>query len=93
MVESTIKKDIQNDIISQEVHLDKGASSKIKPRALIFKANQKDLDKIKELIEIQFPEVKILYITTGPATSILHVTKSMPFETQNCPDQSLYTIE
>jgi hypothetical protein len=93
MVESTLKEETKNNIISQEVHLDIGTSYKIKPRALIFKANQKDLDKIKELIEIQFPEVKILYITTGPATSILHVTKSMPFETQNCPDQSLYTIE
>ena len=92
MVESTLKEDTQNNIISQEVHLDIGASSKIKPRNLNFKANQKDLDKIMELIETQFPKVKILYITTGPA-SILHVTKSMPIETPNYPDQPLYTIE
>jgi len=93
MVESTIKKDNKTNIISQEVHLDIGALNKIKPRALIFKSNQKDLDKLKELIETQFPEVKILYITTGPVTSILHVTKSMPIETPNYPDQPLYTIE
>jgi hypothetical protein len=85
--------DTQGSVISQEVRLDFESSCKIKPRALIFKANQKDLDKIKELIETQFPKVKILYITTGPATSILHVTKSMPIETQNCPEQPLYTIE
>jgi hypothetical protein len=85
--------DTQGSVIAQEVRLDFESSCKIKPRALIFKANQKDLDKIKELIETQFPKVKILYITTGPATSILHVTKSMPIETQNCPDQPLYTIE
>ncbi len=66
---------------------------KIKPRALIFKAHEKDFEKIKELIEMQFPEVEIIYVTTGPATSILHVTKSMPFETQNNQDQPLYTIE
>jgi hypothetical protein len=33
---------------------------KIKPRALIFEAQDKDLDKIKELIETQFPEVEII---------------------------------
>jgi len=93
MVKSTIKEDTKINIISQEVHLDIGASYKIKPRALIFKSNEKDLDKIKELIETQFPNVKILYITTGPASSILHVTKSMPLETQNYTDQPLYTIE
>jgi hypothetical protein len=38
-------------------------SKKIKPRALIFKAQDKDLDKIRELIETQFPEVELIYIT------------------------------
>jgi hypothetical protein len=93
MVESCLKENIQDNIISQEEHLDPEPSYKIKPRALIFKANQKDLDKIKGLIEKQFPEVKILYITTGPATSILHITKSMPSETQNYPTPTFYTIE
>jgi hypothetical protein len=64
-------------------------SRKIKPRALIFKATEKDLDKIKELIETKFTEVEIIYVTTGPATSILRVTKSMPFETQNSSEQPL----
>jgi hypothetical protein len=93
MIESTLKEDTQDGIISQEVLLDMAPSYKIKPRALIFKANEKDLDKIKELITTQFPKVEIVYITTGPATSILRVTKSMPFETQNYPTQPLYTIE
>ncbi len=65
----------------------------IKPRALIFKAANKDFDKITELIKSEFPEVEILYITTGPAASILRVTKTLPFEMQNSPEQSLYTIE
>ena len=68
-------------------------SLKIKPRAIIFKADDKDLDKIKELIEKQFPEVEIIYLTTGPATSILRVTKSMPFEKQDVSTQPLYTVE
>jgi len=68
-------------------------SLKIKPRAIIFKADDKDLDKIKEIIENQFPEVEIIYLTTGPATSILRVTKSMPFEKQDVSTQPLYTVE
>ncbi len=66
---------------------------KIKPRALIFKANYKDFDKIKELIKTQFPEVEIIYATTGPASSILRVTKSIPFEKQDTSTQPLFTIE
>ncbi len=64
-----------------------------KPRALIFKATNRDFDKITELIKSEFPDVEILYITTGPVASILRVTKSLPFEMQNSPEQSLYTIE
>ena len=65
----------------------------IKPRALILKANNRDFDKITELIKSEFPEVKILYVTTGTVGSILRVTKSLPLEMQNSPEQSLYTIE
>ena len=68
-------------------------SKKVKPRALIFKANDKDLHKIKELLKTQFPEVEIIYVTTGPAASILRVTKSIPFEKQDSSAQPLYTIE
>jgi hypothetical protein len=93
MVESLLKENTQDIVISQEVHLDSEPPYKSKPRALIFKADEKDLDKIKELIEMQFPKVEIVYITTGPATSILHVTKSMPFKTQNYITQPIYTIE
>ena len=92
MIESPLKEATQNSDILQALSLD-SASYKIKPRAIILKANEKDLNKIKELIETQFPKVEIVYITTGPATSILRVTKSMPFETQNYPAQPLYTIE
>jgi hypothetical protein len=93
MVEPTLKENKQDSVISQVAYLDSETSHKIKPRALIFKANEKDLDKIKELIETQFPKVEIVYITTGPATSILRVIKSMPSETQNYLTQPLYAIE
>ena len=66
---------------------------KIKPRAIIFKANDKDFSKIKDLVKAQFPEVEIIYVTTGPATSFLRVTKSIPFEMQNSSEQINYTIE
>jgi len=92
MIESNLKESTQNSDVPQVVSLGL-ASYKIKPRALILKANEKDLNKLKELIETQFPKVEIVYITTGPATSILRVTKSMPSETQNSSAQSFYTIE
>ncbi len=69
------------------------ATRKVMPRAVVFKACDKDFDKIKHLIKKQFPEVEIIYVTTGPAASILRVTKSIPFERQNSPEQPLYTIE
>ena len=83
------------EVISQEVlsNPDTACPKKTKPRALIFKANYKDFDKIKELIKTQFPEVEIIYATTGPAESILRVTKSIPFETQDSSTQPLYTVE
>ena len=68
------------------------SSKKIKPRALIFKANYKDFDKITKLIETQFPEVEIIYATTGPAGSLLRVAKSIPFERQDSSAQP-YTVE
>ena len=66
---------------------------KIKPRAIIFKANDKDFYKIKDSIKAQFPEVEIIYVTTGPVASFLRVIKSMPFEMQNSSMQPYYTIE
>ncbi|MGD0449994.1 MAG: hypothetical protein ABSA79_02920 [Candidatus Bathyarchaeia archaeon] len=83
------------EAVAQEVSstLETACSKKIKPRALIFKSSNKDFDKIEELIETQFPEVEIIYATTGPAASILRVTKSIPFERQDSSAQPLYTIE
>jgi hypothetical protein len=68
-------------------------SKKFKPRAFIFKSNNKDFEKIKEIIKTQFPEVEIIYVTTGSAESILRVAKSIPFEKQDSSEQPLYTIE
>ena len=73
--------------------LEVSGSKRIKPRALVFKAHDEDLHKIKELIETQFPDVEILYVTTGPAKSFLHVTKSMPFELQDPSGHTFYSIE
>ncbi len=73
--------------------LEVSCSKRIKPRAVVFKAHDKDFDKIKELIKSQFPDIEILYVTTGPAESFLKVTKSTPFEMQDSSEQSLYTIE
>jgi hypothetical protein len=66
---------------------------KIKPRAIIFKANDNDFCKLIDSIESQFPNVEIVYVTTGPVASILRVTKSIPFEMQNSSEQPNYTIE
>jgi hypothetical protein len=66
---------------------------KIKPRAIIFKANNEDFCKVTDLIKTQFPEVEIVYVTTGPVSSILRVAKTIPFEIQNCSTQPHYTIE
>jgi len=85
MIESSsnLQHNIQGEVIIQEESLTSFSDYKIKPRALILKANEKDLKEIKKIIETQFPKVDLIYITTGSATSILHVTKSMPLETEN----------
>jgi len=66
---------------------------KIKPRAIIFKANDKDFYKLNDFIKTQFPEVEVVYVTTGPVDSFLRVTKSIPFELQNSSEQPTYTVE
>jgi hypothetical protein len=73
--------------------LEVSGSKRIKPRALVFKAHDRDLHRIKELIETNFPDVEILYVTTGPAKSFLHVTKSVPFELQGSSEHVFYSVE
>jgi hypothetical protein len=73
--------------------LEVSCSKRIKPRALVFKANDKDLHKIKKLIKAQFPDVEILYVASGPAKSFLQVTKSIPFELQDSSQHLLYSVE
>ena len=58
-------------------------SRRKKPRALVIKASNRDFDEITEIIKQKFPDVQILYVTTGPAASILRVTKSIPVELQS----------
>jgi len=65
---------------------------KIKPRAIIFKANDKDFNKLNDFIKTQFPEVEVVYVTTGPVASFLRVIKSIPFELQESSEQPNYTI-
>ncbi len=68
-------------------------SKRIKPRAIIFRSNNKDFEIIKKLIETQFSEVEIVYVTTGPVACVLRVVKSMPFELQDSSVQPCYTVE
>ena len=68
-------------------------SRKIKPRAIILKAHDKDFSKLKDFIEKLFPEVEIIYVTTGPVACVLRVVKSMPFELQDSSVQPCYTVE
>lgn len=64
----------------------------VKPRALVFKANKSDFQKINEIIKEQFHEVEVLYVTTAPAGTFLRISKSVPYELQ---DSSIkpYTVE
>jgi hypothetical protein len=66
---------------------------RMKPRAIIFKANDKDFCKLNDLVKTQFPEVEVVYVTTGPVESFLRVTKSIPFEMQDTSEKPNYTIE
>jgi hypothetical protein len=66
---------------------------KIKPRAIILKASDRDFCRLNDLIKTQFPEVEVVYVTTGPVDSFLRVSKSIPFEMQNSSTQINYTIE
>lgn len=93
-LEKTTKAEVMN-IESSEVLPTSIATClrKIKPRAIILKANDKDFCKLKDSIKTQFPEVEIVYVTTGPVESFLRVTKSIPFEMQNSSEQPNYTIE
>ena len=68
-------------------------SEKIRPIAIVFKANHEDFDRIRELIKTQFLDVEIVYVTTGPAACILRVTKSMPFEMQDSFTETFYAAE
>ncbi len=89
-LKTTLPFKVDNQVPSAlEVH----GSKRIKPRALVFKAHDDDLHKIKELIETQFPDVELLYVTTGPAKGFLHVTKSMPFELQDSSGNPFYSVE
>ncbi len=97
-IELSSKEENQVGVLTQEVGevplaSETACSRKMLPRALVFRAHDKDLHKIEKLIKTQFPEVEIIYVTTGPAGSILRVTKSIPFEKQNSSEQPLYTIE
>ena len=97
-IEPSLNKTAKTEVTmieSSEVHSTSEATclKKIKPRAIIFKVNNKDFYKINDLIKAQFPEIEIVYVTTGPAASILRVIKSIPFESQNSSMQPYYTIE
>ena len=65
-------------------------AQKLKNRAIILKANQKDLEKIKDFIG-GLSDVKLVYVTTAPSSTSLRVVKEpndkQPFE------QALFTLD
>jgi hypothetical protein len=92
-IQFSLKKETNDDTPNPEVSLKQKTSIKVKPRALILKAHDKDLENLKKTIKNQFPDIEIVYVTTGTPSSILRVVKSTPLETQNAAEQALYTIE
>jgi hypothetical protein len=83
----------ENSTLIQEAPFAIEPDSKIKPRALILKAKDKELSNLKKVIEEQFPEVKIVYITTGSSSCILKVVKLTTFENQNPCARLLRSME
>jgi hypothetical protein len=93
-LDKTSKTEVMKVVLPETIStLETSCLKKIKPRAIIFKANDKDFSKLKDSIKTQFPDVEIVYVTTGPVASILRVSKSIPFEMQNASEQPNYTIE
>ena len=64
---------------------------RLKPRALVLMADQKDLDKIKDFIET-LVKVKLVYVTTAPSHTALRVVKE-PKDKHQPFEQTLFTIE
>jgi hypothetical protein len=66
------------------------SAKKLKPRAIILLANEKDLEKVKDFIKT-LSEVKLVYLTTAPSSTALRVIKEpndrQPFE------KALFTLE
>ena len=66
------------------------SSKRLKPRAIILLANDKDLEKVKDYIKT-LSEVKLVYLTTAPCSTALRVIKEpndrQPFE------KALFTLE
>lgn len=92
-----INVELPNESSSLEAEMQAPRSDSIvshtkKPRALIIKATNKDFVELKELVKSKFPDVQILYMTTGPAASILRVTRVAPIELEKPSEQSFYAI-
>ena len=97
-IESSLEEATKVEVKTTEAHGEPSTSEtvlfqKIKPRAIILKANEKVFRKLKGSIENLFPEVEIIYVTTGPVACVLRVVKSMPFEMQESSVQPCYTVE
>ncbi|MCW4029255.1 MAG: hypothetical protein NWE92_06380 [Candidatus Bathyarchaeota archaeon] len=64
-IQLTLKKEINPDMQNQEDYLKQKTSNKVKPRALILKAYDKDLENLKKTIKTQFPDIEIVYVNNG----------------------------
>jgi hypothetical protein len=67
------------------------AIKRLKPRALVLMADQKDLEKIKDFIET-LVEVKLVYVTSAPSHTALRVVKE-PRDKRQPFEQTLFTLE
>lgn len=66
-------------------------TNKLKPRALVLMANQKDLEKIKDFIKT-LDEVKLVYLTSAQHNTNLRVVKE-PSDKRQPFEQALFTLD
>jgi hypothetical protein len=77
--------------ICMEQQVTEPTIKRLKPRALVLMADQKDLKKIKDFIET-LVDVKLVYLTTASSNIALRVIKE-PRDKRQPFEQALYTLD
>jgi hypothetical protein len=75
--------------ISMEQQISESVVKRLKPRALVLLADQRDLEKIKDFIET-LAKIKLVYLKTAPSNTSLRVIKE-PKDKHQPFEQELYT--